>query len=129
MLVPSDFYVSVNVKDTALVMTRSYSGMQKVLLRLFLACVVPTASSACEVWDLRSSPGESHFFTADTLINTYFSMLRQFANVSQTVAAPILLEELAVQPLRRIWQKRGLTFWNSLVGLPGHHLFTRTSLV
>ena len=113
-------------------MIRRYHNLRSapsvgLLLRLFLACVVPTASYACEVWGFRSFPGASHSFTAESLVTTYLSMLRQLAGVRQTVATPILLEELAVQPLRDIWLKRAVTFWNSLAGLPANHLFARVA--
>jgi len=96
-----------------------------LLLRLFLACVVPTSSYACEVWGFRSFPPGPHTHSSGSLLTVYLTTLRHLAGVRKTVATSILLEELSVPPLEDTWLKRVVTFWNSLAGLPPHNLYAR----
>jgi len=113
-------------------MTHRYRNLRSaasvgLLRRLFLACVVPSGSYACEVWGFRSFPPASHSHSKASITTAYLSMLRQLAGVRPTVATPILLEELSVQQVEDIWLKRAVTFWNSITRLPENHLYARVA--
>eukprot|EP00884_Botryococcus_braunii_P022116 jgi/Botrbrau1/8589/Bobra.0380s0010.1 len=57
------------------------------------------------------------------LESSYLVMLKMLLGVRPSVATPILLAELGLQPLAHHWLKRMATFWNSLVSLPHDHLY------
>ena len=105
---------------------RQYGNLQcaasiGLLLKVILACVVPTASYGCEVWACRRLPASvtsQQVLEADFLI-----ILKMLVDARKTTATPIVFEELGVMPLPYHWLKRVATFWNSLQSLPQHHLF------
>eukprot|EP00884_Botryococcus_braunii_P003919 jgi/Botrbrau1/13528/Bobra.0347s0012.1 len=94
-----------------------------LLLKLVLMCAVPTASCACEIWGWRSfrSPATSPY--VKLLESSYLVMLKLLLGVRPSVATPILLAELGVQPLSHHWLMHMATFWNSLVSLPQDSLY------
>lgn len=106
---------------------RQYGNLQcapsvGLLLKVVMACVLPTASYACEVWAFSSVLGGevSHAH----LEKDFLLMLRMLVGVRRTTATPVLLQELGVTPIRFHWLKRMATFYNSLLTLPPDHLFS-----
>ena len=105
---------------------RQYGNLQcaasiGLLLKVILACVVPTASYGCEVWACRRLPASvtsQQVLEADFLI-----ILKMLVDARKTTATPIVFEELGFMPLPYHWLMRVATFWNSLQSLPQHHLF------
>ena len=106
---------------------RQYGNLQcapsvGLLLKVLLACVVPTASYACEIWacpSFATRHGSKHQLEADFLY-----MLKMLLGVRATTPTPVVLRELGVIPLNFQWLKRVATFWNSLQALPPGHLFS-----
>lgn len=96
-----------------------------ILLKVFLACVVPTASYACELWGWHKVPKSSSGITSATLEKAFLKMLRAIVGVRTTVKTDIFLTELGVRPLKYQWLKRMVTFWNALVNLPENHLYAQ----
>ena len=96
-----------------------------VLLKVFLACVVPTASYACESWGWHAIPTTTSGVTSKTLEKDFLTMLRRIVGVRSTVKTHIFLTELGVVPLRLQWLKRMVTFWNALVQLAENHLYAQ----
>ena len=68
-----------------------------LLLRLYDACVPPTASYGCEVWGLRSLPAGDSRRGRAALASSHLKILKDIAGVPTSVHAAILLKELNQQ--------------------------------
>ena len=99
-----------------------------LLLRLYEACVPPTASYGCEVWGLRHlSTGESRSGRA-ALATAHLRLLRDIARVPTSVHTSILLHELEQRPLDHLWWRRAIRFWNTLAALHDGDLFRQVAV-
>ena len=94
-----------------------------ILIRLFLTCVVPTGSYACEIWGTHKFLKARCGVSVTNLESDFLRMLRMIVGVRRTVRTDILLVELGLRSFRQQWLKRTVKFWNSLVGLPQDHLY------
>jgi hypothetical protein len=108
-------------------LTRQYGNLQcapsiGLLLKVFLACLVPTASYGCEVWACTKFP--TALESQSTLETDFLLILKLLLGVRVTTATPAVYEELGVLSLPHHWLKRVATFWNSLQSLPSDHLFS-----
>ena len=96
-----------------------------LLLKLFLTCVVPAGSYACEVWCVQEFTKTEAGVTRKDLETTFRTMLRMMIGAGNNVQQDIMLAELGIHPLRHYWLKRVVTFWNSIVQLPENHMYAR----
>ena len=90
---------------------RKYGNLQcaasiGLLLKLILMCVMPTASYACEIWGWCSFRSPAPSPSVKLLESSYLVMLKMLLGVRPSVATPILLAELGLQPLSHHWLKR-----------------------
>ena len=98
-----------------------------LLLKLYNACVPPTALYASEVWGpYRLSAPTAH--ARDALGRSHLQILRQVSGVRSTVATAILLKELDVLPFQTQWWLRAIRFWNELASLPVENVYKRIAL-
>ena len=91
-----------------------------LMLQLYVACVVPAGSFACELWGVWPLRGQ-HRKDRDHLNTVYLDHLSRLSGIRRTVATPILLEELGQQPLADMWLLRAAGFWNSLMSGSAFH--------
>ena len=94
-----------------------------LLLKLFLTCVVPAGSYACEVWCVQEFTKTEAGVTRKGLETTFRTMLRMMIGAGNNVQQDIMLAELGIHPLRHYWLKGVVTFWNSIVQLPENHMY------
>ena len=99
-----------------------------LLLRLYDACVPPTASYGCEVWGLRSLPAGDSRRGRAALASSHLKILKDIAGVPTSVHAAILLKELNQQKLDCLWWRRILKFWNNLAALPAGNFHRQVAL-
>ena len=99
-----------------------------LLLRLYEACVPPTASYGCEVWGLRSLPGGDSRRGRAALASSHLKILRDIAGVPTSVHGAILLKELNQQTLDCVWWRRIIKFWNNLAALPANNFHRQVAL-
>lgn len=98
-----------------------------LLLRLYHACVPPTASYGCEVWAPYRVVGKARNYR-NALESSHLQMLRRICGVRSTVSTDILLHELSAQPLSSSWLLRAARFWNNLANLPRMSLHHKLAL-
>ena len=111
---------------------RQYGKLQCVLsvgllLRLYDACVPPTASYGCEVWGLRPLPTGAPRMARDSLASSHLKLLRGIARVPTSVHTAILLAELEQRPLHHAWWRRMACFWNGLAAQPAGNLYKQVA--
>lgn len=99
-----------------------------LLLRLYDACVPPTACYGCEVWGLRSLPAGDSKKGRAALASAHLKILKDIAGVPNSVHTAILLKELGRRPLHHFWWRRIVTFWNNLAALPATSFHRQVAL-
>lgn len=90
-----------------------------LLLKVIMACVLPTASYAWEVLAFSSILGGEVSHAQLEQDASYAGVV----GARKTTAAPVVLHELGLRPLRLHWLKCMATFYNSLLALLPDHLF------
>jgi hypothetical protein len=98
-----------------------------LLLRLYSACVPPTASYGCELWAPYRVVGKARNYR-NALESSHLQMLRSVCGTRSTVSTDILLHELSAQPLSSSWLLRAARFWNNLATLPCTSLHHKLAL-
>ena len=89
-------------------------------LQLHSACVVPADSFACELWAPYPLRGEGSR-GRKRLQAVHLRQVKRLAGLRQSVATPIVWEELSMRPLEHEWLVRAGRFWNALAHSGGLH--------
>ena len=95
-----------------------------LLLRIYDACVPPTASYGCEVWDCYSFPTASSASHA-SLAQQHLQSLKHILGVRSTVHTQLLWQEMPIKRLEVVWLQRTVKFWNRLADSPSCNLYRR----
>ena len=98
-----------------------------LLLRVYDACVPPTASYGCEVWGCYSFPAASSVLRA-SLAQQHLQTLKHILGVRSTVNTHVLWQEVPVKRLEVVWLQRTVKFYNRLAAAPNGDLYRRIAI-
>ncbi len=98
-----------------------------LLLRVYDACVPPTASYGCEVWGCYTFPAASSALRA-SLAQQHLQTLKHILGVRSTVNTHVLWQEVPVKRLEVVWLQRTVKFYNRLAAAPIGDLYRRIAI-
>ena len=98
-----------------------------LLLRLYDACVPPTASYGCEVWGCYTFPAASAALRA-SLTQQHLQTLKHILGVRLTVNTHTIWHEVPVKRLEVVWLQRTVKFYNRLAAAPTDNLYRRIAV-
>ena len=98
-----------------------------LLLRVYDACVPPTASYGCEVWGCYSFLAASSVLRAP-LAQQHLQTLKHILGVRLTVNTHVLWQEVPVKRLEVVWLQRTVKFYNRLAAAPNRDLYRRIAI-
>ena len=114
------------------VLRRKYAGLRcavsvRLLLEVYMVCVPPAGSYACELWALRRLPREQKD-DRDNLASYHIHVLRAISGIRKSIPHIMLYLELQQAPLDHSWWVRVIHFWNNLAARPDSCIYMRVAL-